>query len=185
MASVLADLRALMPQRPVSIDESLRIAELQAAHLLEARGASAAPVDDGVVSELPRLRVERTAPLPVSGSTHWSKGIWWIVLNGDEAFTRQRFSLAHEFKHVLDAPFVHYLYPEEYGVSSHERAERVADFFAACVLMPRPWVKRLFGRGEHDARELAATFNVSPAAMRYRLHQLGLVEPSRRWRVAA
>ena len=48
--------------------------------------------------------------------------------------------------------------------------------------MPRPWVKRLWAQGVQDAAVLAATFNVSPAAMNRRLQDLGLVETRERWR---
>jgi Zn-dependent peptidase ImmA (M78 family) len=57
----------------------------------------------------------------------------------------------------------------------------MCDYFAACLLMPRPWVKRLWTSGAQDAGQLAATFNVSPAAMDRRLQDLGLVEARRRW----
>ena len=57
----------------------------------------------------------------------------------------------------------------------------MCDYFAACLLMPRPWVKRLWAQGTQDATVLAATFAVSPAAMNVRLQQLGLAEPRGRW----
>lgn len=60
-------------------------------------------------------------------------------------------------------------------------AELMCDYFAACLLMPRPWVKRLWAQGVQDTAVLAATFNVSPAAMNVRVQQLGLVEPRDRW----
>jgi Zn-dependent peptidase ImmA (M78 family) len=56
----------------------------------------------------------------------------------------------------------------------------VADYFAACVLMPKKLVKRRFGEGLRTASQLAAEFGVSPVAMQYRLHQLGLLERYRR-----
>lgn len=48
--------------------------------------------------------------------------------------------------------------------------------------MPRPWVKRLWAQGIQDAAVLAATFNVSPAAMDRRLQDLGLIETRKRFR---
>lgn len=173
----ITELRALTPERPLSIEESLRVAELQATHLLRLMHVTAAPVEDGVVTELPRVRVREEAGLPVSGSSHWVAGVWVITVNRDEPPLRRRFTAAHELKHALDAPFIHFLYPAEAGLSSAKRAERVADYFAACVLMPRPWVKRVFGQGIHDVEALASRFQVSAAAMRYRLDQLGLSEP--------
>jgi Zn-dependent peptidase ImmA (M78 family) len=57
----------------------------------------------------------------------------------------------------------------------------MCDVFAACLLMPRPWVKRLWAQGVQDLAVLAAVFNVSPAAMDRRLQELGLTEPRGRW----
>ena len=185
MAGLVADLRALMPQRALSMNESFRVAELQASRLLSGSGVTEPYVPEAVIAGLPRVQVERLSPIPVSGSTHWVRGRWHIIVNGSEPLVRQRYSLAHEAKHILDAPFIHLLYPALYGQTADERSEQVADFFAACLLMPRPWVKRSWGRGLHDLRRLAATFAVSQTAMRIRLLQIGLIETEARCGAAA
>lgn len=56
------------------------------------------------------------------------------------------------------------------------------DYFAACLLMPRPAVKALWGLGHQRVEDLAAHFGVSRAAMGLRLHQLGLTSTRRRCR---
>jgi Zn-dependent peptidase ImmA (M78 family) len=118
--------------------------------------------------------------------TQWLKpqSRWLIAVNRDDSQTRRRFTLGHEFKHILDNPFINVLYPKsDYAkVSAEDRAEQMCDYFAACLLMPRPWVKRAWTQGVQDAAVLAATFNVSPAAMNRRLQDLGLVESRQRWR---
>jgi Zn-dependent peptidase ImmA (M78 family) len=58
--------------------------------------------------------------------------------------------------------------------------ERICDYFAGCLLMPRPWVKRLYGDGLQQLDQLAASFGVSQAAMAVRLSQIGLTEPTPR-----
>ncbi len=58
----------------------------------------------------------------------------------------------------------------------------MCDYFAACLLMPRIWVKRAWGDGINDQRALAALFDVSTTAMGIRLEQLGLTGPRRRYR---
>jgi Zn-dependent peptidase ImmA (M78 family) len=92
--------------------------------------------------------------------------------------------LGHEFKHIVDNPCINVLYPkdEQARQSAEGRAERVCDWFAACLLMPRPWVKRLWASGTQDTETLAATFVVSPAAMDRRLQDLGLIETRKRFR---
>jgi predicted transcriptional regulator len=173
----VARLRDLVPIRPLTREEALRIAELQANRLLELAGLTAGPVSEQVIADLPRIEVLRQSPWPTSGATQWVAGRWAIVLNGEESATRQRFSLAHEFKHVLDHRFVDLLYS---GVKEADRQrwiEQVCDYFAACLLMPRAWVKRAYTTGIQDVTALAATFDVSAAAMRVRLAQIGLAGP--------
>lgn len=177
MPSAIATLRDLVPTRPLTYEESLRVAERQAGRLLELAGVSEPPVPEGVVATLPRMQVERLTPIPVSGSTHWAKGRWVIVLNGAEPQGRQRYSLMHEFKHVLDHNVVRVLYPASAGMTSHARIEQVCDYFAACLLMPRMWVKRAWGSDRvQDIAVLARRFAVSQSAMRVRLLQTGVME---------
>lgn len=185
MRSVLHDLRVLMPNRPLRLSEAIRVAELQANRLLEWQGIQAPPVPDDIVKKFPRVQVETIYPFGVSGATAWSDGRWQILLNGGEPATRQRFSSVHELKHVIDSPLAETAYPATQGVTSSERQEQIADYFAACVLMPRRWVKRAWGNGMQDVKELAKQFGVSREAMRYRLTSLGLVDRIARCEVAA
>src|SRR5438105_10004345 len=173
---VLAMLRALVPQRPLSPWEALRIAELQANRLLKHFDIDAAPVPEEIISELPRIRVIREPGLPVSGCAHWDGRFWLITLDADEHPLRQRFSLTHEFKHVLDHTTKHFLYYDRSAHAATERAERVADYFAACLLMPKRIVKSLWFQGPQRTEHLVERLQVSPAAARFRLDQLGLTE---------
>jgi Zn-dependent peptidase ImmA (M78 family) len=173
--SVIVQLRALMPARALTLPESMRIAELQATRLLALSDVKSPPVSESVVLDLPRISVERYDPLPMSGYTHWSKGRWQIVLNGAEPTVRIRFSLFHELKHVLDHPFVSVAYQRM--TDPEAWAEQVCHYFAGCVLMPRSWVKnQFFNEGMQDIATLAGHFDVSRAAMRVRLAQLGMSE---------
>ncbi|HZQ64454.1 MAG TPA: ImmA/IrrE family metallo-endopeptidase [Gaiellaceae bacterium] len=178
--SVLASLRALVPKRPLTPREALNVAELQANRLLRHFRIESATVPEEIVSELPRIRVVRDDGLPVSGAAYWNGRYWIITVNADEPLFRQRFSLMHEFKHVLDHTSKHFLYHDRPFQTAAEQAERVADYFAACLLMPKMMVKRLWYQGNQNIVALAEKLQVSPAAMRYRLDQLGLTEGPRR-----
>lgn len=178
--SVLALLRSLVPQRDLTIDETLRVAELQANRLLERFEIAGPAVPSEIVSELPRISIELERGLPVSGAAHWNGRYWVISLNADDHPLRRRFSLMHEFKHVLDHTTATWQYRDRQGSTAHDQAERVADYFAACVLMPKRTVKRRWCEGPQVVETLAAELRVSPAALRYRLDQLGLTERSRR-----
>jgi Zn-dependent peptidase ImmA (M78 family) len=175
--SVLASLRALVPKRPLQPWEALRIAELQANRLLEHFQITADAVPGEIISELPRIKIIHRHGLPISGSAHWNGRRWIIALNSDEPTGRQRFSLAHELKHVLDHTTKHFLYHDRPFQTAEEQAERVADYFAACLLMPKRTVVRLWCGGHQDLTALALRLRVSQPALRYRLQQLGLVEP--------
>jgi Zn-dependent peptidase ImmA (M78 family) len=121
----------------------------------------------------------------VSGGTGWSKGTWVIVLNDHEPETRVRFTLAHEIHHAVDGHWRDSLYPPLFNLSTRQRSELVANHFAACLLMPRLWVKRLYcDEGIQDISRLARRFGVSSDAMRRRLESLGLIDQAPRCLVA-
>jgi Zn-dependent peptidase ImmA (M78 family) len=175
--SVLNLLRSLVPARPLNHHEVLRIAELQANRMLEHFDIRTPAVPSELITELPRVRVHFELLLPASGAAHWNGQHWIISLNASEPARRQRFSLAHEFKHIIDHTTKHWLYHDRPSMSAHQQAEQAADYFAACLLMPRKTVKRLYGEGHQNPETLADMLQVSVLAMRYRLDHLGLSEP--------
>ena len=59
----------------------------------------------------------------------------------------------------------------------HDWIELVCHHFAACLLMPRPLIKRHFCEGVQRTADLAVLFDVSQEAMQRRLQDLGLVDP--------
>jgi predicted transcriptional regulator len=181
-SAIVRELRELMPVRQLEAHEARSVAERQAVKLLELLGLSEAPVDVSLLIDLPRIDVRvdtRLARLGISGLSESSRGQWRITINRADAITRRRFTLAQEFKHVLDHPFTRTLYPK-YAERENPQAEVLCDYFAACLLMPRPWVKRLWTGGLQDIDALSARFRVSPAAMQRRLTQLGLIDRQRR-----
>lgn len=175
--SPLTQLRRIMPKRPLRFDEAQRIAELQAARLLQAGALTTGRVGDELITELPRLDVQYRSGLIGSGITTWERGLWRIAINADEPRARQRFTLAHELKHVIDASHEDAIYRHlPAGPARQRHIEAICDHFAACLLMPRPQVKRLWGQGIQDLGALAGYFEVSRQAMLIRLQNLGLVE---------
>lgn len=183
--SIIRQLRSLMPTRPLEEHEAHGVAERQAIKLLELLGQHEPSVNVGLIAELPRVEVKVQPNLHVggiSGFSQWSRGRWLIVVNRDDSPTRRRFTLSHEFKHVLDHPFVSVIY-SELGSTEAERdrqIEQICDYFAGCLLMPRNWIKRAWANGVQDQATLAAMFDVSEMAMAVRLRQIGLTEPRTR-----
>ncbi len=180
MPSALAELRSLCPVRPLTAVDARQIAERQAARLLRHHAVTAPPVPEEVIAGLPRVRVRYVRVRNLAASARWSPAHrrWVILVNRDDTAGRQRFSLAHEFKHVIDHVQTSTIYRDRAGYSAYRQAERAADTFATALLMPKAWVKRAFyDEGIRDARVLARHFEVSVAAMRFRIDQLGLLEP--------
>ena len=174
--SLLRNLRSIMPARALEAHEAQSVAERRALRLLALLDQHQPAVNVGAIAELPRIEVRVEPALPMSGFAQWSRGRWLIGINRDDAPVRRRFTLAHEFKHVLDHPFALRAYPDAKGRPSEKRAEAICDYFAACLLMPRPWVKQAWVSGIQDQRALAQLFGVSEAAMALRLRQLGLAD---------
>lgn len=181
MTATLTALRDLVPLRALTRHEALGLAERQAMRLAGVgAGDTAGSVDEAVITGMARIHVERVIDLPDSGQAEWVNGRWIVLLRADEPNVRQRFTLAHEFKHILDDRFMATIYA---GVPEGQRdawRELVCDYFAGCLLMPRPWIKRAWTSGIQDPRALARMFDVSAAAVRVRLHQLGLTGATRR-----
>jgi Zn-dependent peptidase ImmA (M78 family)/DNA-binding XRE family transcriptional regulator len=105
-----------------------------------------------------------------------------IWVNGEQARTRQRFTLAHELGHHLlrHADTFHLdlggdLAPNATGGHPNYdwRAERAANEFAASLLMPASIVRRAASTVS-DVATLASQFKVSPAAMGFRLTALNI-----------
>ncbi len=164
-------MRSVVPRRLLTTREAELVAELQANCLLELAGLTQAPIPNELVTELPRIAVRLDPDLPVSGSAQRAGGRWLLSINASEPWTRQRFSLLHELKQVLDHPYVQQIY------AGDEQAEHLADYFAACVLMPRRYVKRVWGEGMQSLAALSNHFGVSERALALRLQHLGLRAP--------
>ena len=180
--SVLARLRALAPTHPMTLDEALRLAERQATLLLELSGGAVVPVPTSLVTSQPRIIVEHDSDLPAqaaSGCSDWDsqRRSWVISLNPTEPRRRRRFTVLHEYKHILD----HYhpgltggLPRAIYGLAP---VEYVAEYFAGCVLIPKRLLAAAYYDGIQRLTDLAQLFDVSPQAIRIRLMQIGLAEP--------
>jgi Zn-dependent peptidase ImmA (M78 family) len=113
----------------------------------------------------------------LSGMTTWADGHWVIGINKSNPHARRRYTLSHEFKHVLDAHRDQLTYRE----LSDVQRELIADYFAACYLMPAGWVRKAWTSGLRDPEALAGLFKVSLQAMEKRLRYLQYLddEPER------
>lgn len=175
--STLAALREQVPERALTSWEARQVLERQATRLLRLTETYGPPVSiDAIIEALPRMTVRRIPNLPTSGRAQWNGAQWVLLADAAEPKVRQRFSLAHELGHVIWHPLSDNVLPDTKHSAADVRIEQAADYFAACLLMPRVWMKRAyFDEGIQDVASLSRLFGVSWLAMRVRLEQLGFV----------
>lgn len=98
--------------------------------------------------------------------------VCWI--KDDESETVRRFALAHSIGHyVLDHGTECYDEKSAYSTSQNNHKEMQANRFAAALLMPASVFIFAARKLEFDIAQLAETFKVSQAAVRFRLEMLG------------
>ena len=173
--NLLAQVRAIAPNRRLTMTEACIVAERQAGLVLKLLAVDGPAVPVSALADLPFLLVATRIGMQSSGATKWIKPRWIVLLNGLEPVTRQKFSLAHELKHIVDHPRLRSLPPTNHP-QAHYETELLCDYFAGCLLMPRSWVKKAYGDGVQNVTHLAELFQVSTRAMTVRLSQLGLGE---------
>jgi Zn-dependent peptidase ImmA (M78 family) len=187
---IVKQLRAMMPRRPLSLSESLILAERQANRALALVGVKRPGTSLGWITELPRTEVklvpryrledlaERLNVNALAGATAFAKGRYLILVNKGDAQPRRRFTLAHEWKHLLDytlAGLVHSGLSRGDAQREARQIEEIANYFAACLLMPKSLVRRAWAGGLQSTQVLAHTFDVSYEAMEIRLKHLGFL----------
>jgi Zn-dependent peptidase ImmA (M78 family) len=179
--SVLARLRSVVPKRAVSFKEAIRVAEIQASKLLDVLGQDEpdeVPLE--LITSLPRIRIVADQELPNSGASYWNGQEWIIAVNPDDSRVRQRLTIFHEYKHIVDHGYSHLLYTGSRSADANRQAEQVADYFAGCVLASRRMLKRAWGEGVQRPDRLARLFGISEVAVRVRLDQVGLTDRGER-----
>ena len=98
-------------------------------------------------------------------STLKANGDWVITLNTDRAGKECSFITGHEVKHILDYQFSDVLYPPVAVMPIARRREDMANYFALCLVMPRPWLEMYARGGAIDPNELAEPFGTSRQLM--------------------
>lgn len=101
-----------------------------------------------------------------------------IYINENNSITHCRFTLCHELYHVIAGPLEQEAYGD-FGFGDSEvhsaRVERIAEHFAANLLIPKPLLTQAWALPLRDITALAELFGVSEDAMRIRLQTTGIV----------
>lgn len=181
--SILKQLRALAPQeRALTPNEAKQVAERQARRFRRLTGYDKQPMlPSSALLELPRIKVMIAVSLMHAGMSGWDHDSrsYQVVINGQDNPARQRFTLAHEYKHIIDYTSHETNFQSFGSYSAYDQAEDVCDYFGGCLLIPRHLLKSAWSDGIQNVRDLAQLFGVSKAAMRVRLRQTGTVPRGR------
>lgn len=188
LGELLTVLRKLVPIRALTYAEALNVAKLQARRARAWLKMTAPSADlhwivrlPGVqVKGLPASEMQEITGRDASGFTKRLRdGTYLLAVNRNRAHSHRRFTVAHEFKHLLDYPYVKTLYGRlgHDNKDLHDRQiERIADTFAAHFLMPSTLLKQVWGGQLQDLPALAGLFTVSEEAMQIRLQNEGLLD---------
>lgn len=175
-APTLRNLRRMTPRWPMNYHQALRAAERQASRLARAWNADERTIRESDILGLTRMVIIRDVAegheaCDSSGSCRYTHGHWEVWLNPTETVVRQRFTLAHEVKHIIDFGCG---VDRIYARLSAIEIEKVCDQFAACLLMSKQAIFRLWGDGLRTPEALAMACQVSVSAMRRRMIDLAL-----------
>lgn len=175
--SLLRELRNRVPAHTLTLGELLAHIADMAAALRRRLGVRNDAVSVALLRRQHSVRIEDMS-LPFSGLSFWDPAAhqWVIKLNEEESEPIRRFTLLHEFAHIVWNGNEERLFAGLTEPNRNRLAEMAADMFAAEALMPRKRVEQLFAGGHTHPAELAHRFKVGPNAMRDRLRDLSLVE---------
>ncbi len=163
---------------PVMVGPAIETANIdQVRALMERAGLGRVPVDVAGVASLLGLQINYEQMTDeMSGYLENRNGRWVVGVNSLHAGVRQRFTIAHEVAHFV-------LHRSRQGTfrdvifmrrsSNANGMEREADAFAAQLLMPEEQLVLDIRSGMVNVMALAARYNVSALAMKYRLQNLG------------
>lgn len=159
--------------------------QAQAWTLLQDAGVSALPVRPLEIAQHLQIHVE-AKPASIAGASGW------LIRNGDDyaivyathidSLGFQNFSIAHELGHYSLAGHPEHIFlsgdqhASRAGFSSTDAFEQEADYFAACLLMPKPLCLPLIHRnvdGMSAVRALADSCQTSLVASALRYAEIG------------
>lgn len=148
-------------------------AETEASRALAAAGVKSPPTSPDVVAAKNAIPIRRGARVPGSLRAHWDPGSGEIRVGAGLDPQLERFPICHELGHALLA---HGTACDGVGQASAgdvplEEADTGIDYeseanhFAACLLVPREWLRRDLDAGRCSVGELMARYQVARSTL--------------------
>ena len=170
----LSDLASIKSGRCVGI---LKLVERLALKYLKRGMVHSPPVPSklhSLADDLLPIEV-RQVPLKVHHGATWRlQDAWVIQIKSDDPPDMKRFTLFHETFHIIAHHKATPVFKGRRGIKKAPFNELLANYFAACVLMPTAWVKEKWYEIQ-DINQMAEIFDVPQTAMGIRLKGLGLI----------
>ena len=142
-------------------------------------GKVSTPVDVHKIAEYLGLKIQTGEIKDEDVSAIFQKKENRIIIQRSDVGTRQNFSIAHEIGHfVLHKDKEEDIFHREEATNldrEDKKEEQEANVFAAALLMPEFFVKRLWAQFP-DVLIIADAFKVSQVAAYYRLKNLNLTQ---------
>lgn len=117
----------------------------------------------------------RKVPLKAYHGAVWRLSDCWLVqLNSNDIPARQRFTLYHEIFHILAHCKATPVFKKATDSQEGSFNELLADHFAATILIPTEWVKKLWPEVK-DISRMAAIFDAPRSIVWFALKRLRLI----------
>lgn len=144
----------------------------------EGKSSLKLPIDPRDVAKIEGVKVVADASLDlenISGEFNYDGWTPVIKYNPNDSVKRQRFTIAHELgHHMLKHGHSFRDNKKNFTLNDFDHREVAANKFAAELLMPSDAISVMINqRNISSVAELAKMFDVSIAAMKYRLENLG------------
>lgn len=107
------------------------------------------------------------------GALWYLNDSWIIQLNENDIPARRRFALFHEVFHILAHRRASTVVFKKRGYTIGSFNELLADYFAACILLPKEWVREKWSE-VRDLGQIAKIFDVPKQLMWIRLREMSL-----------
>lgn len=158
-------------------------AEFMAEAVLRTNGITHPPVEIVELAKSVGIIAITIAPLSKAGVTHaLPNGEFAVIVREQDGPERQRFTIAHEVGHRILHPAYesHGMLEQVAARGDYGIIERAVNHFAACLLMPRSWVRELCESQLWDRADLisatARHFEVSRQSAEIRIVELGHIK---------